>query len=482
MSAFDAYEQHDLLGLADLVRTGETTPEELLEAALERIEARNPALNAFVHVMEDAARAAVAAGLPDGPLRGVPYALKDLYMLYAGAPTTNGSRLYADHVADHDSTLVARLRAAGLVIVGKTNTPELGLNASTEPVLHGPTRNPWAPDRTPGGSSGGAAAAVAAGMLPAAHATDGGGSIRIPASDCGLFGLKPSRGRNPQGPDVGEGWSGLATGHAVTRTVRDSAALLDATHGPAPGDPYAAPPPARRFLEEVGADPGRLRIGLWTEGLAGERIDPECVRAAEDAARLCESLGHHVEPALPPIDGAALRGATTAIIAGNVAHGLDLRAESRGRPVADGEVENATRRFAEMGRSLTARDYARALFDIHAIGRRLGGYFERFDVVLSPTLADPPLLLGTLDMMEDDFDAFSNRLLDHIPFTPLFNISGCPAASLPLHWTADNLPVGVQIGARFGDEATLLRLAASIEQARPWRDATRRLPWGRRPG
>ena len=256
MSAFPEYETYDALGLASLIASGEVKAEEVLEAAIGCVEERNPGVNAVVHTMFEEARRTIAAGLPEGPLSGVPYMLKDLYVLYTGAPTSNGSHLFDGYVADHDSTIVERLRAAGLVVVGKTNTPEFGINATTEPVVFGPTRNPWSPDRSAGGSSGGAAAAVAAGMVPAAHATDGGGSIRIPASNCGLFGLKPTRARNPAGPDVGEGWSGLSSGHAVSRSVRDSAALLDATHGPAAGDPYRAPPPERPFREEVGADPG----------------------------------------------------------------------------------------------------------------------------------------------------------------------------------------------------------------------------------
>ena len=471
MAGFDDYESYDALGLAALVRTGEVTAEELLDAALGRLDARDPALNAVVHRMDDDARAAIAAGLPDGPFRGVPYMLKDLYLLADGHPTTNGSRLFADFVADHDSTYVARLRAAGLVLTAKTNTPEFGLNMTTEPALHGPTRNPWGLGLSAGGSSGGSAAAVAAGILPAAHATDGGGSIRIPAAQCGLFGLKPTRARNPAGPDIGEGWSGLSTGHAVTRSVRDSAALLDATNGPAPGDPYVAPAPARAYAAEVGADPGSLRIALLDHGMAGEAIDPECVHASRDAAKLCESLGHRVEPAVPEVDVPSYREAMRVIISANVRNTLDARAQARGRAVDEArEVETMTRLFAEEGARLPSAAYARAIVTLHTTGRRFARFFATYDVLLSPTIASPPLPLGTFDMMGDDLDTYCNALFEAIPFTPLYNVTGCPAATLPLHWTADGLPVGVQLGAQFGDEATLFRLAAQLEAARPWAD------------
>ncbi len=474
--AFPEFAACDAVALAERIRSGEVSAEDVLEETLARVEARNPACNAVVHRMDESARKAIALGLPDGPLRGVPYMLKDLNVLCEGEPTGNGSRMFSDFVADHDSTLTERLRAAGLVIVGKTNTPELGLNVTTEPAAHGPTRNPWDLTRSAGGSSGGSAAAVAAGMLPAAHATDGGGSIRIPAANCGLFGLKPTRARNPAGPDAGEGWSGLGVGHAVTRSVRDSAALLDATHGPAPGDPYCAPPPSRPFREEVGADPGALRIALWTEGLAGEAIDPECVHAAEAVAKLCGDLGHRVEPATPPVSGPVLRHAMRVILSSNVANALALRAAARGRPLSDGEVENATRGFAREGEEASGRDYAAALLTIHGIGRQLAGFFSSYDAVLSPTLADPPLPLGTLDMMSDDLEAYYERLMASIPFTPLFNVTGCPAANLPLHWTAKGLPVGIQLGAAFGAEALLFRLASQLEQARPWAERRAAVP------
>ena len=294
MALFEEYEDYDALGLAGLIRDRRTTPDELLDAALDRVAARNPGVNAVIHLMEDAAREAISRGLPPGPVSGVPFMLKDLHGLCAGEPTTNGSRLYQQNVADHDSTIITRYREAGLLLFAKTNTPEVGISGTTEPVLHGPTLNPWDRSRSAGGSSGGGAAAVVTGMVPVAQATDGGGSIRSPAANCGLFGLKPTRARTPAGPDAGEGWSGLATYHVVSRTVRDSAVFLDVAHGPEPGDPYTAPVPDGDFLAEVGRDPGTLRIALWTEGLCGEPIDPECVLAAERVAGQLADLGHTV--------------------------------------------------------------------------------------------------------------------------------------------------------------------------------------------
>src|SRR5438876_2055569 len=331
----EEFESFDGLGLAGLVRRGDVSPAELLDVAISRVEARNPELNAVVTRLYDQARAAIAAGLADGPFTGVPYLLKDLGAHYAGAVTSFGSALFKDFMVNHDSEITARLRRAGLVIFGKTNTPELGLTASTEPRLFGPTRNPWNLNHSAGGSSGGSAAAVAAGMVPMAHATDGGGSIRIPASCCGLFGLKPTRARNPMGPDAGEGWGGASVGHAVTRSVRDSAALLDATSGPDAGDPYWAPPPARPFLAEVGLDPGSLRIALTTSAFNGHAVHPECVAAARAAATLCETLGHAVEDARPEINAEALGGAVRIVVAANVRAALEAAATALGRPLRE---------------------------------------------------------------------------------------------------------------------------------------------------
>ena len=468
MNTLPDLSQHDALSLAHLIRTRQLTPTELLEATLERIGQLNPTLNAVVTRMDGAARTAIKNGLPDGPLTGVPYLLKDLAALYRGVATTYGSALFADNVAGHDSELTSRLKRAGLVIAGKTNTPEMGLAPSTEPRLFGPTRNPWNREHSPGGSSGGSAAAVAAGIVPAAHATDGGGSIRIPASACGLFGLKPTRARNPMGPDAGEGWGGASVGHAVTWSVRDSAALLDATSGPDVGDPYWAPPPAGPFLAEVGREPGRLRIALTVAPWNGAPIHPECAQAARDAARLCERLGHHVEEARPQIDEPAWWQATRVVSGVNVTSALELRAAALGRTLGESDVERVTWARILDAHTLTPVDYVRAINTMHRTGRDVARFMQTYDVILSPTMCQPPPRLGVLDMSSSDDGAYQAALRASVGFTALFNSTGMPAASLPLAMSAGGLPLGVQCAARFGDEATLFRLAAQLEAAAPW--------------
>src|SRR5262245_20367026 len=466
----EEFDRFDGLGLAELVRRRQVSPSELLEHAITRLEAVNPALNTVVAKLYDRARAAIADGLPDGPFTGVPYLLKDLGAHYAGAVTSFGSALFKDFVVDHDSEITARLRRAGLVIFGKTNTPEMGLAASTEPRLFGPTRNPWSLAHSSGGSSGGSAAAVAAGVVPMAHATDGGGSIRIPASACGLFGLKPTRARNPMGPDAGEGWGGASVGHAVTRSVRDSAALLDATSGPDLGDPYWAPPPARPFLEEVGRDPGHLRIAITTTPWNGQPVDPECAEAARAAGRLCEKLGHSVEEASPVVDAQALGAATLVIIGANLRVALEARAKALGRELAEKDVERVTWIRALDGHTARAADYARSIGVVHRTGRQVAPFFRRFDVLLSPTMCRPPHPLGVIDMMTDDLDRYGQAVLGTIAFTSLWNACGKPAMSVPLAWSHAGLPLGVQFIGGFGDEATLLRLGAQLEAAQPWAD------------
>jgi Asp-tRNA(Asn)/Glu-tRNA(Gln) amidotransferase A subunit family amidase len=475
MSIDALFDRHDGLGLAELVRRRDVSAKELLDAAIARVEKHNPKLNAVVTRMYDLARAAIGAGLPSGPFTGVPYLLKDLGVLYTGVVTSAGSRAFADAVADHDSELTARLKRAGLVIFGKTNTPELGISPSTEPRLFGPTRNPWNLGYSAGGSSGGAAAAVASGMLPMAHATDGGGSIRIPASCCGLFGLKPTRARNPMGPDVGEGWSGASVGHAVTRSVRDSAALLDATSGPDVGDPYWAPPPAGPFLAEIGRDPGRLRVALATTPWNGRRVDAECAEAARAAARLCERLGHHVEEARPEIDVDALSQAQLVIVSANVRNVLDLRGAARGRAVTPEDVERITWLRAQEALTYTAADYARAILVVHRTGRAVARFFTRHDILVTPTMAHTPFPLGVLDLDTEDVAGFVEARLRSTAFTSLFNSSGNPAMSVPLAGSREGLPIGVQFVAPFGDEARLFRLGAQLEAAQPWADRRPRL-------
>ncbi len=470
MSGMKDYERYDGLGLADLVKTRAITAKELLIAAVERIEARNPAINAVVNRMYDRAESAIAAGLPAGPFAGVPYLLKDLGAYYAGAVTSAGSAFFRDALADHDSEIVARMKRAGLVILGKTNTSEFGLSPSAEPKLFGPTRNPWNLAFSAGGSSGGAAAAVASGMLPIAHGTDGGGSIRIPASCCGLFGLKPTRARTPMGPDLGENWSGSSVIHALTRSVRDSAALLDATAGPDIGDPYWAPPPRGPYLAEVGTDPGRLRIAFTTRPWSGHPVDPECAAAVSKAARICEGLGHHLEEASPFIDEELHTKARRIIRAANTRVTLEARGKALGREPRPDDVETITWMTAEIARTLTAADYAWAIRAAHQIGRVVGRFFTRYDLLLTPTMCHPPPKLGLLGMSGDNPDVYWQAHPRAVAFTALFNTAGNPAMSVPLHWSADGLPIGVQFATAFGDEATLFRLAAQLEVAKPWAD------------
>jgi Asp-tRNA(Asn)/Glu-tRNA(Gln) amidotransferase A subunit family amidase len=471
----DEYQACDALELAARVAGGEITPEELLETALARLEACNPHLNAVVIPMVEQARATLSAGLPKGPFRGVPFLLKDLYQLYAGVRTTNGCRLCEDFVPDIDSELVRRYKDAGLVIFGKTHSPEFGITTTSESRLFGQTRNPWNPEHSTGGSSGGSAAAVAAGIVPAAHASDGGGSIRIPAACCGVFGMKPTRARVPLGPEVGEGWSGMSVVHAVTRSVRDSAALLDASQGAAPGDPYWAPPPARPFLREVEevqqaeqAQTGRLRIALQTESFNGSAVHPDCAAAARDAASLCEELGHVVEERPLQVDVEVVGEASRVIIGANLRASVEDRARALGRELCAEDVEPATWAMVQLAASAEAAEYARALKVIHGAGRRVAAFLDDVDLLLSPTMCIPPARLGELSLSTGDLMKMLGRLMASTGFTQLFNISGNPAMSVPLHWNAAGLPIGVQFAGRFGDEATLFRLAAELERARPW--------------
>ncbi len=472
--AFSDYGDYDALGLAELVRGGQVSADELLDEALARVEASNPKLHAVTVHAEALARQAIAAGLPQGPFTGVPMLLKDLGQFCTGLPLTNGSRFSSTQAPEYDGNLTGRYKRAGLVIHGRTASPEFGLTTTTESRRHGATRNPWNPEYSTGGSSGGAAAVVAAGVIPAAHATDGGGSIRIPASCCGLFGLKPTRGRVSSAPDVGEGWNGMAIGHAVTRSVRDSAALLDVASGPAPGDPYWAEPPARPFLEEVGAEPGRLRVALCLETFNGTPADPACAASAREAAKLCESLGHHVEEAGPEIDRPVVQDAALDIISVQTALMLDLLGSELGRACTPDDVERATWSFAEAGREIPGVRFQAAIDRLHGAGRRLGRFFERHDILLTPTQPMPTPRLGWLDPDSEDQESYMQRVLQSIGFTAFFNVTGVPAMSVPLHWTEDGLPQGTQFAAAYANEALLFRLAAQLETAQPW--AQRRPP------
>ena len=468
MGGFAEYEQYDALGLADLVRRKEVKPSELLEAAIERVEVRNAAINAVVMKLYDYGKKAIADGLPDGPFRGVPFLMKDLTSPVAGVRMSRGSKFFADTPPDSaDSEHVKRLKRAGLVIFGRTNTCELGLSLTCEPQLHGPTRNPWNVAHISGGSSGGAAAAVAARMLPVAHASDGFGSIRAPAACCGLVGLKPTRSRNTFAPFAGEGLGGVSTEHAVSLTVRDSAALLDATRGPGPGDPYVAPAPARPYLKEAGANPGELRIAWTAKTPNGASVDPECLRLLADTVELCAGLGHLVKECDPEIDRAAVVPTFLTLASANTVVNLAGH-PTAGRTARESEVERITWLTAKMGEKISAPDYVRATQTAHRLGRQMAAFHSEWDVLLTPGLASPAVKLGWLDMTMDDVDEYWRRVFAFSPFTVWFDLTGQPGLMLPLGWSSGGLPLAVQLVAPYGDEATLFRLGAQLEAARPW--------------
>ena len=463
----------DATAQAELVRTKELSPLELVDRAIARIESLNPKLNAVISTRFEDARAAASSGrLPDGAFRGVPFLLKDLDAYSAGDPYHCGIQALrkAGWKAHGDSHLAAKFRAAGLIFLGKTNTPELGLSVTTEPAAYGISRNPWNPAHSTGGSSGGSAAAVASGMVPAAHASDGGGSIRIPASECGLVGLKPSRGRISLGPDYGEYWAGMVISSVVTRTVRDTAAMLDATCEPMPGDPYVAPPPARPFRSEVGADPGSLRIGVL-RGLSAFEIHEDCRQAVEVARVALERLGHRLEESQPAaLDDSEFTQHLLNVVTSWTAASLDEWGLKLGRPLGPDDVEPSTWAIAEMGRVVTAAQYVATLAALSRYTRQMASWWnEGFDVLVTPTIAAPPPLLGELAATPEDPLGLINTL-PLVPFTAPFNVTGQPAISLPLHWNPGGLPIGVQLIASYGREDVLLRLAAQLERALPWKD------------
>lgn len=452
------HEALDAMAMAALVRAGEVAPDHFVRAAQARIAALNPMLNAVVHD--------IAPEYPDrldGAFAGVPMLLKDTGVAVRGAPLTSGSALYADVVSPGDSTLATRMRQAGFVFIGRTNTPEFALSFTTEGPFHGSARNPWDPGRTPGGSSGGAAAAVAAGIVPIAQASDGAGSIRVPAAHCGVFGFKPSRLRNPMGPAAAESIAGMGTPHALTRTVRDSALLLDVTHGPDRGDPWACPAPAGRFVEAVGRAPGRLRIGMQVSG------DADCRAAVAAAAKLCESLGHEVMPARPDYDAEELARAWFVIAAVNVARGVGAYAAAKGIADPLALIEPVNAEWILRGRAMSGEDYLGAVQVVQAAARSMGRFFAAHDIYLSPTTAEVAPRLGHLSGVGLDVDAFFSRFWNHAPLTAVFNASGCPAMSVPLHQAAGTgLPVGVHFGAAYGAEELLFSLAGQLEAAAPW--------------
>ena len=496
-ATFAEYDDYDALGLAELVRRRDVSARELVVTAIERIDTLNPQVNAVIHRLYDDALRTADGPLGDGPFAGVPFLLKDLLSWYAGAPVRSGSRLLENFVAPHDSELVRRYRKSGVIIVGKTNTPEFGLTPFTEPELFGPTRNPWDVARTSGGSSGGSAAAVAAGMVPMAGGGDGGGSIRIPASCCGIFGLKPTRGRTPTGPIEGELWDGAAIEHVLTRSVRDSAVMLDAICAPEPGSPYVTPSPERPYRDEVGADPGRLRIAFTDRPLLGEHMDEDCTTALRDTVALLESLGHTVVEASPPLERDEFLRSFLLMVCGQAAADLMDAEETTGRRAAPGNVEIATWGLALLGRSYSAGAMAHARRHLERVARSVGRWFDGYEVdaLLTPTLTTPPFVIGALQPPSYELAALSalghlraggvlrmagalekaaKRVFDWIACPPLFNVTGQPAMSVPLAWNAAGLPIGMHFAARWGDEATLFRLAAQLEAARPW--FTRRPP------
>jgi amidase len=490
--SFADYVSRDATALADLVRSGDVTPAELLETAIVRAEAVNPQLNAIVTPLYEQGRDMVAQ-LPDaGPFRGVPFLLKDLEFEWAGTPMKSGSQGFQHYVSPTDSEVVRRLKAAGLVFFGKTNTPEFGLTPYTESKLYGPARNPWKLTHSPGGSSGGSAAAVAAGIVPAATASDGGGSIRIPASCCGLFGLKPSRARVTLGPRFGELWNGAVAGHAVTRSVRDSARLLDATAGPLAGDPYGIAPHERPFAEEVGREPGKLRVAFSTQSLMpSQTTDAECVKAVLETVKLLESLGHTVDEIPLPYEKTIVTEAFFLNVLSETAATLRELGHYLGRPARRDDVELNTWAQARLAEGFSATDLAFQKRRWNSLNRSMGQLHETYDVFLTPTLPRPPIAIGTFQNSASEqrllklvdtvgglkylngskmVDELAERSLGYISFTVITNMTGQPSMSVPLHWSPDGLPIGVMFAAKLGDEATLFRLASQLEQARPWFD------------
>ena len=461
-------DDHDALGLAELVKTKQVSASELLEAAIARAEKLNPKYNFMAHKLYERARAAVKQGLPEGPFQGVPWLIKDLNTNIAGELTEQGSRLFKGNRATISSELVKRYERAGLVIFGKTTSPEFGLTATTESKLMGDTRNPWNPAYSTGGSSGGSAAAVAAGVLPAAHATDGGGSIRIPASCCGLFGMKPSRGRVPMGPPLTEGWGGMAAHHAVTHTVRDSAALLDATHGLENGSRYTAPTPERPFLEEVGRDPGRLRIAFSVKPALGTPVDPDVIAAVREAAALCEKLGHAVNEAEPKLDMDAIGKASFSIIGSSIVSTVNARCAALGINPGPDVLEAATLVYYQMGQKTTGADYVKGVNDLMVASTAVADFMNDYDIMMSPVVASPPLPLGTINLSNPNIEAYFKAITAYVPFSGLMNQTGQPSMSVPLGMSKSGLPIGVMFSGRYGTEAMLFRLAGQLEKAAPW--------------
>ena len=488
MISLDDYARYDALGLAELVKQGDVTPLELVETAIAHIEQHNPQINAVIHKMYDQARERAEGSLPEGPFQGVPFLLKDLLSTYAGEPMRSGSRFHKDVVPTEHSMMTQRFLDAGLIVLGKTNTPEYGITAVTEPELFGTTNNPWDVSRTSGGSSGGSAAAVASRFVPMAHAGDGLGSIRIPASCCGLFGLKPTRHRNPRSGDY-EAWQGLVCEHVLTRSVRDSAAMLDVTAVTDPYFPDAVVRGKRPFLQEVGRDPGKLRIAVTAVPFMGDVMDDACLKALADTVALCRELGHELIEDAPQIDGAAYARATMTMLAGEIRADIDEAGRALGKRPTPDQFEKSTWALSLMGGKITAGDFVQAIRIMQRTAHQIHQFFANYDVLLTPTLAQPPVKSGTV--MPSGVEAMALQVIGRLragsvlkglkmletaaadsfrftPSTPLFNATGQPAMSVPLWWTDDGLPIGMQFVGRFADEATLFRLAGQLEGKRPW--------------
>lgn len=492
--ALEEYIQKDAVGLAEWVRAGEVSPLELVEEAIHRIEAVNPQLNAVIHTIYDHAIAAAKGDLPDGPFRGVPFLVKDLMSAYAGEPMNMGSRFTRGYVPDYDVEAVRRFKQAGLIVVGKTNTPEFGLTFFTEPELFGTTNNPWDLTRTAGGSSGGSAAAVAGRMVPVANGNDGGGSIRVPAGCCGIVGLLPSLGRTPVGPLRTEVWGGFVREGVLTRSLRDTAAMLDVLRGPDPGVRYYPPPPDHAYLEHVSQEPGRLRIAFTSNPFMGKSVHPDAEKGLAQTVSLLEELGHELVEASPTIDRLSVSKAFFTIVIAELKTDIEMFERLLKRKAQADDFETATWVAALLGERVSATEYLHAFRTLELVTRHVGQFFQNYDLLLTPTFSSPPVKSGSLQLKGiqakvlsllgrmnaggliekvGGVDAAVEDMFEFAPYTHLFNITGQPAISLPLYWNKDGLPIGMQFAAKYADEATLLRLAGQLERARPWAD---RLP------
>jgi amidase/6-aminohexanoate-cyclic-dimer hydrolase len=468
----DTEPQRDATYLAELVATGQASPDELLDAALARVAAVNPALNAVVMIREEAARRAIKEGLPKGPFRGVPFLLKDLGAEAIDFPTNSGSNLLRDTTYSFNSAIFKRMQATGVVTFGRTTSPEGGIGPVTEAAVYGgPTRNPWDLSRTSGGSSGGAAAAVASGIVPIAHGSDGGGSVRIPASSCGLFGFKATRARFPDGPAAGEGWAGMAIDGFLSVSVRDNATMMDACAGADVGAPYVAPAMEMTYSAAIARPPRPLRIGVCDTTFTGGAIDPECREAVTRTAAMLEGLGHSVTPALPMTDHAGMMHAWTRIVACGTAIWVQGALKAQGRELRQGDIQGVAASAVKFAEGISGAQYLAAVNTVHAYGRQMATCFEDYDILLCATLAEPPAEVGRFTHDRDEYEAYRvgpGGVFEYSPFCAAFNASGQPAASVPMHWTASGLPVGVHLAAAYGADATLIALCAQLEQAAPW--------------